>query len=156
MLINIMSSGIEQNILSTFGQVAESIGYSQVHGKIIGVLLIRGGEMSLQDIAKRTGYSVPMISLSLDLLDVLGVVKKCKKSGDRNIYAKLSGDLLECLKKAFVIRLEKSIGEALAGFEELKSNAGTSPDDRKALAVLEKEIRRLERYVSLLSKIRLP
>ncbi len=148
--------GVEQNILSTFGQVAESIGYSQVHGRIIGALLIGGGDMSLQDIAKRTGYSVPMISLSLDLLDVLGVVKKYRKAGDRNIYAKLSGDLLECLKKAFVIRLEKSIGESLSGFEELKSTARADPEARKALSVLEKEIRRLERYVNLLSKIRLP
>ena len=151
-----MGSEIEQNILSTFGQVAESIGYSQVHGKIIGVLLIRGGEMSLQDIAKRTGYSLGMISLSLDLLEVLGVVKKIKKSGDRNVYAKLSGDLLECLKKAFVIKLEKSISDSLSGFEEIRKSGRASPEARKALEKLEKEIRRLERYVSLLSKIRLP
>ncbi len=151
-----MGGSIEQNILSTFGQVAESIGYSQVHGRIIGALLVGGRDMSLQDIAKRTGYSVPMISLSLDLLDVLGVVKKYRKSGDRNMRARLSGDLLECLKKAFVIRLEKSIEESLTGFEKLKGRAGASPEDRKALAVLEKEIRRLEKYVNLLSKIRLP
>ncbi len=151
-----MTSDIENNILSTFGQVAESIGYSQVHGKIIGVLLVNGGEMSLQDIAKKTGYSVPMISLSLDLLDVLGVVKKSKKAGDRNIYAKLSGDLLECLKKAFVIRLEKAIADSLAGFEEIKRSAKADRNAKAALDVLEKEIRRLERYVNMLSRIRLP
>jgi DNA-binding transcriptional regulator GbsR (MarR family) len=151
-----MVSEVEQGILSSFGQVAESIGYSQVHGKIIGVLLVNGGEMSLQDIAKRTGYSVPMISLSLDLLDVLQVVKKIKKSGDRNIYASLSGDLLECLKKAFVIRLEKSIGESLHGFESIKRNSKVNKDEKKALEILEREIKRLERYVGLLSKIRLP
>jgi len=150
------SHDVEQSILSTFGQVAESIGYSQVHGKIIGILLVNGRETSLQEIARRTGYSVPMISLSLDLLDVLGVVKKTKKPGDRNIYAKLSGDLLECLKKAFVIRLEKSISESLAGFDEIKKGGKASPEARRALEKLEKEIRRLDRYVSLLAKIRLP
>ena len=151
-----MVTDVEQKILSTFGQVAESIGYSQVHGKIIGVLLIKGDAVSLQEIAKRTGYSVPMISLSLDLLDILGVVNKSKKPGDRNIYAKLSGDLLECLKKAFVIKLQKSIGESLKGFDELKNKSSTNTEATKALAILEKEIRRLERYVNLLSKIRLP
>jgi len=150
-----MASETEHSILSTFGQVAESIGYSQVHGKIIGALLVNKKEMSLQDIAKKTGYSVPMISLSLDLLEVLGVVKKSRKQGDRNVYAKLSGDLLECLKKAFVIKLEKSISESLAGFKEIKLKARDS-ESRKALETLEKEIRRLDRYVSLLSKIRLP
>jgi DNA-binding transcriptional regulator GbsR (MarR family) len=145
----------EKSILETFGQVAETIGYSQVHGKIIGVLLIKNGEMSLQELAKRTGYSVPMISLSLDLLDVLGVVKKTKRAGDRNIYARLSGDLLECLKKAFVLRLQKSISESLDGFENIRKLSHNS-DDRKALETLEKEIKRLNRYVGLLSKIRLP
>jgi len=150
-----MDSETEHSILATFGQVAESIGYSQVHGKIIGALLVNKKEMSLQDIAKKTGYSVPMISLSLDLLEVLGVVKKSRKPGDRNVYAKLSGDLLECLKKAFVIKLEKSISDSLSGFEEIKLKAKDA-ESRKALETLEKEIRRLERYVGLLSKIRLP
>jgi DNA-binding transcriptional regulator GbsR (MarR family) len=148
-------TGTEKGILETFGQVAETIGYSQVHGKIIGVLLVKNGEMSLQEIARRTGYSVPMISLSLDLLEVLGVVKKTKRSGDRNIYVSLSGDLLECLKKAFVMRLQKSISESLEGFGKIRKSGG-SREDRKALDALEKEIKRLNRYVGLLSKIKLP
>lgn len=149
------TGSLEQSVLSVFGQVAESIGYSQVHGKIIGVLLVRG-EMSLQDIAKKTRYSVPMISLSLDLLDVLGVVKKSKRPGDRNLYVALSGDLLECLKKAFVMKLEKSIAESISGFGELRKRSRGDKEAEKALDVLEKEIKRLDRYVRVLSRIRLP
>ncbi|UCD07264.1 MAG: hypothetical protein JSW41_05580, partial [Candidatus Aenigmatarchaeota archaeon] len=91
-----MSDGkiLEEKIYSTFSDIASSIGYSPLHGKIIGVLLVRGREMSLQELAKETGYSASMISLSLDLLELLGVIKRVKKTGDRNLYIVLQRDLL--------------------------------------------------------------
>jgi len=147
---------LEKKILDTFAEVAHSIGYSPLHGKIIGVLLVKHKPMSLQELAKTTGYSTSMISLSIDLLEILGVVKKVKKTADRKLYIELSGDLLECLKKAFVMRLEKSISESLNEFEKLRTGAGDDKTAQHALAVLEKEIQRLNRYVRLLAKIRLP
>ena len=147
---------LENRILDTFAEVASSIGYSPLHGKIIGVLLVHGRPMSLQALAKETGYSSSMVSLSLDLLDVLGVIKKVKKTADRKLYIELSGDLLECLKKAFVMRLERSITGSLGEFENLKKDAKEDSDASKTLGILEKEIKRLETYINLLSKIKLP
>ena len=147
---------LEKKILDTFAEVASSIGYSPLHGKIIGVLLVRDRSMSLQEIAKETGYSSSMVSLSLDLLEVLGVVKKVKKTADRKLYIELSGDLLECLKKAFVMRLEKSISQSLNEFNKLKKSAKSDKTAEKTLSILEKEIKRLETYINLLSKIKLP
>jgi len=147
---------LKRKIFNVFSEVAGSIGYSPVHGKIIGVLLISRRPMSLQELARETGYSSSMISLSLDLLDVLGVIKKIKKTADRKLYIELSGDLLECLKKAFVMRLERSISQSLSEFDRLRASAKRDHSASKTLAVLEKEIKRLETYISLLSKIRLP
>ena len=59
---------IENKIFSTFAEVARAIGYSPLHGKLIGVLLVKGRAVSLQELAKKTGYSAGMVSLSLDLL----------------------------------------------------------------------------------------
>lgn len=152
---------IENKIFSTFSEIASSIGYSPLHGKIIGVLLVEDKPVSLQVLAEKTGYSTGMVSLSLDLLEILGVIKKVKKTADRKLYIKLDGDLLECLKKAFLIKLEKSIQDSLTEFgknkEELKNLK--EEDKEKALKtinILEKEIKRLEKYINLLSKIRLP
>lgn len=152
---------VEEKIYSTFSDVASSIGYSPLHGRIIGVLLVEGGEMSLQELARKTGYSASMISLSLDLLELLGVIKKLKKTGDRNLYIALQGDLLECLKNAIILRVSKSIDSTLSDFRKSRADLGRleSGERRKMLKtlnVLEGEIKRLERYVRLLSGIRLP
>lgn len=152
---------LEEKIYSTFSDIASSIGYSPLHGKIIGVLLVEGKEMSLQELAKKTGYSASMISLSLDLLELLGVIKRVKKTGDRNLYIVLKGDLLESLKNAIILRVKKSIDSTLTDFEQSRADLKKlRGEERKkmlnTLNILEKEIRRLERYVKLLSGIKLP
>lgn len=152
---------IEGRILSTFADVAQAAGYSPLHGKIIGVLLVEGKALSLQDIARRTGYSASMVSLSLDLLELLGVIKRVKKTGDRQLYIQLSRDLLETLKSAFTMKLEKSISQTLSDFEQSKKEVEKLKGKErvkmlKTLNTLEAEVRRLERYIKLLSKIKLP
>ncbi|MBI4164088.1 MAG: hypothetical protein HY512_04450 [Candidatus Aenigmarchaeota archaeon] len=154
-------SEIYNKILSTFAEVASSIGYSPLHGKIIGVLLIKNRPVSLQELAKATGYSSSMLSLSLDFLEILEVVKKVKKEADRKLYVSLAGDLLECLKRAITIKIEKSIQSSLSEFESSKKeltklNAKEKAEIVNSLEILESQIKRLNKYVVLLSQIRLP
>lgn len=152
---------IEKKIFNTFSELARSMGLSPVHGTIIGSLIIGGGYLSLQDMAKKTGYSISMISLSMDLLELLGIVKKVKKPSDRKLYIELNGDLLESLKKIFLMRVKKGIDGSLSDFEDgrerLKNIQGEDKKEViKAIENLEKEIKRLDKYVTLLSEIKLP
>ena len=152
---------LQNKILSTFGEVASSIGYSPLHGKIIAVLLVKDEPIPLQDLARETGYSISMISLSLDLLEVLGVIKKVKKVGDRKLYVEFSGDLIEILKNAIVIKVEKSINSTISEFNDARKqlNKLSGPEKDKAektLETLELQVKRLDIYIKLLSKINLP
>ena len=61
---------VEKEIYSTFAEVAKGIGYSEIHGRIIGALMVGGKRLSLQELSKRTGYSASTISLSLELLEL--------------------------------------------------------------------------------------
>jgi DNA-binding transcriptional regulator GbsR (MarR family) len=151
---------IEKRIYETFSDLAKLMGFSPIHGNIIGSLIVGGGCLSLQDIAKKTGYSVSMISLSVDLLEVLGIVRKVKKSKDRKLYIELQGDLLESLKKIFLMRVKKGIEHSLEEFGKSKDMLKNIEDHRKkevlnALELLEREIKRLEKYIDVLSKVRL-
>jgi len=152
---------IKKNIYSSFADIAATIGYSEIHGRTIAALLVSNRKLSLQDLAKETGYSISTLSLSLDLLEFLGMIKKIKNAGDRKLYIELQGDLLEGLKKAFVIKLQKNISDSLNNFENYKELIKESDDkDKKkvmeALNTLEEEIRKLNKYISLLSKLKLP
>ncbi len=152
---------IEREIYSTFAQIASTIGYSEIHGRIIGALLVKGRPLSLQQLSKEINYSISTVSPSLDLLEFLGMIKKVKKAGDRNLYIKLEGDLLAGLKKAFLIRIQKSISDSLNRFDSYKkelkkSRNGEKKEVLRTLKILEKELKRVDRYITLLSKLRLP
>jgi DNA-binding transcriptional regulator GbsR (MarR family) len=152
---------IKRNIYSAFSDIASTIGYSDMHGRIIAALLVNNKRLSLQELANETGYSLSTISLSLDFLELMGMIKKVKNVGDRKLYVELQGDLLEGLKKAFVLNLQKNITGTLEAFGGYKDILSSSKDDEsksalKVLNTLEGEIKRLEKYINLLSKLRLP
>jgi DNA-binding transcriptional regulator GbsR (MarR family) len=152
---------IERKIYSAFSEVAASIGYSPLHGSIIAALLVSGSSLSLQDLARKTGYSTSMVSLSLDFLEVLGIIKKVKKSADRKLYIELNSDLLESLRSIILTRIQKSVKESYLDFEEAKKKMkGVSGERKKellnAINILESQIKRLEKYINFLSKINLP
>lgn len=152
---------ILDRVYATFGDVAKTIGYSPIHGKIIAALVANNKRMSLQKLAMETGYSTSMISLSLDLLEMMGVVRKSRKTGDRNLYVSLQGDLLETLKNAIMMRISKSIDATIDDFRDNRKELEELPEEvrkraEKSIAILEKEVKRLERYVNILSGARLP
>jgi len=150
---------IEKDIYSSFAALATTIGYSEIHGRIIAALMVSDKKLSLQNLSEKTGYSISTLSLSLDLLEFFGMIKKIKNAGDRKLYLQLNGDLLEGLKKAFTVKIQKSVTDSLKRFSEYKENLKYSKDKDKTrvinvLNILEKEILRLDKYINLLSKLK--
>lgn len=152
---------IESKVLNTFAGVASTIGYSPIHGKIIGALLMNGEPTPLQDIARSAGYSISMVSISIDFLELTGVIKRVKKTGDRKLYIELQGNLLEALKTLILSKVQKGIKGSMNDFEEEKKKIAKIKDPKekeritKAVTALEKEIKRLDKYVNLLSGMKL-
>ncbi|HIJ97546.1 TPA: hypothetical protein H1012_04090 [archaeon] len=156
-----MSAEIERDIIDTFAEVSQSLGYSEAHGKILAALLLSGKEVCQDDLAKKTRYSPGMISLSIDLLEVIGLVKRVKKPNDRKLYVRFEGDLLEAMKTAILIKLKKGLTDVSGTFEgyEKKLQGMKNPEAKELLEKLhrlDKEAKRIERYVGELSKVESP
>ncbi|MBI2173036.1 MAG: hypothetical protein HYT73_02370 [Candidatus Aenigmarchaeota archaeon] len=144
-----------KSIYSTFSAVASTLGYSEVHGMIISSLLVENKPLCLDDIAKKTGYSLSSISISLDLLELVGIIRKMKNTGDRKIYVKLEGDLLESLKTAFILKLKKEI---LKTKMEMSKHRSDSKDKNTSQMIftMEKELKRLDTYIDRLAQVQIP
>ncbi|MCK5023192.1 MAG: hypothetical protein KAS04_03395 [Candidatus Aenigmarchaeota archaeon] len=152
---------IEKRIYNTFSGLAQSMGFSPIHGNIIGALIVGSESLSLQEIAKKTGYSVSMVSLSMDLLEILDIVRRIKKPRDRNLYISINGNLLDSLKKVLTMRVKKGVVGILTEFDESREKLKHLKGEEKtevlnAIDTLEKEMKRLDNYVNLLSEIKLP
>jgi len=152
---------IRGQIFSTFADIAKSIGYSEVYGRIIACLLVHQEPTALTQVAKETGYSSPMVSLSIDFLETVGMIKRVKRPGDRKLYLQANGSLLDGLKKAILVKIEKNVSTSLQEFEKYKEQLKRIKGEErnkllKVIEILEKEIKRTDRYVKVLSKIKLP
>ena len=152
---------LEAEIINTFSDITTHLGYSSTHGRILAVLLMSDRPISLPDLAKKTGYSISSISISLDFLELFGMIKKIKKSGDRKLYVELTGDLLEGLKTAVVLKLQNGIANVNNKFDGYRGVLAKSKDEDskrilKSLKKLEKELNRVDKYVTQLSSIDLP
>lgn len=141
----------EEKIHSTFASVATSLGYSEVHGRIISALLVAGKPLCMEELAQKTKYSPASISLSLDLLEIIGIIKKLKDPGDRKLYARIEGDLIEGLRNAMILKLQKEITGTLTELASMK-DAKT----KKAVSTVEREVKRLQEYVRRLSEVKIP
>ncbi|MCD6367675.1 MAG: hypothetical protein J7L45_01170 [Candidatus Aenigmarchaeota archaeon] len=144
-----MSMDAEKEIYSLFSSVTSALGYSEVHGRIIAALLVAKRPLSLDELSKKIGYSTSSVSLSLDFLELLDVIKRVKKPKDKKLYVELQGDLLDCLRKVVLFKTKKNVETTL---EEFKKHSASN----SSIKVLEKELLRLKKYIELLSKVKLP
>ncbi len=146
---------IQEKIHSTFASVATSMGYNEVHGRIISALMVAGKPLSSEELSKETGYSPSAISLSLDLLELVGIIKKSKNVGDRRVYAQMDGDLLEGLRNAFFFKIKKSVAGTLSEFEKHKMH-NHDETTLKTIEALEREVQRFDEYINRLMKVEPP
>jgi len=146
-----MDNSVQKKIFTTFSSIATSLGYSEVHGRIIAALLVNNNPVSLQELSESTGYSPAAISLSLDLLELVGMIRKIKNAGDRKLYVRLDGDLLEGLRNALLLKLQKEIITTKFEIEKYTEEDGTD-----AVQKLKKELDRLQQYVDELAKVEIP
>ncbi len=133
-----------EELLRVFSDIAKKLGYSEAHGRILGVLLLYEC-LPLQEIAKKTRYSISTVSVAVDFLEIFGMVKKERRG--RKIYVKLTGDLLEGLKKAVFMKIMRSIGEAK---EKVREVDGPGADR------FLQELDRIEEYIRRLNRVEIP
>ena len=90
-------------------------GLSELTSKITGILYSESGEVSLEELAKRTGYCLSAISTEIKVLEGIGIIRRMKKPGSRKVYLFMDKDImsksLELMQKKYehVILKSKSL-----------------------------------------------
>lgn len=136
-------------------------GADSLTGQIFAILYLEPGKISMEEIAKRTGYSLASISNKIKLLETGGLIKKTKEPGSKKIYLYMEKDLLKILeegiekKQRLVINMVKSeipgiIEDARpadekekAKLESIKKYHKTILKFEKALEIIHKEIKKI-------------
>ncbi len=93
---------VEKKMFSLWEDIAEVRGFDRVVGTVVCTLLIENRPLSQQEIAEKTGYSIPTISKTLKVFAPLGSVRKMKKRGERTALYYVDASPLEMLSGALM------------------------------------------------------
>jgi DNA-binding transcriptional regulator GbsR (MarR family) len=69
-------------------------GFDELSSKLISILFIEPEEIALDELARRTGYSLSAVSTALKFIERAGIVKKSKKPKSRKVYFYMEKDML--------------------------------------------------------------
>jgi DNA-binding transcriptional regulator GbsR (MarR family) len=103
-----MAKTPKDEFIEVMVEIQRAKGLDELSSKLMGILFIEPEEISLDDLAKRTGYSLSAVCTAMKFLEKVGAVKRLKKPGSRKIYFFMEKDMSSMLTE-IVRRLEKNV-----------------------------------------------
>ncbi len=91
--------------IEQFGRLAEGEGLPRIAGRMMGLLMVNAGPMSIDALASQLRVSRASISTNGKLLRSMRIAERFTEPGDRRDYLQLSGDPCSALLSLGVRRL---------------------------------------------------
>lgn len=73
----------------------KSTGLDDTKSKIIATLFLEKEEICLEELSKKTGYSISLISTAIKFMETNGLLIKFKKPHSKKIYVKMENDMIQ-------------------------------------------------------------
>jgi DNA-binding transcriptional regulator GbsR (MarR family) len=107
---------------------------------ITTMLYLEPEEIPMEELAKKTGYSLATISNNVAFLEHTGLIKKTRKPGSKKIFIYMEKDVIETMKNHFVndhMNMIISAKEKLPALIEKYSGKLKTEEDRKKLKIID-------------------
>ncbi len=141
----------EEDFVSLMSEMARRNGLGEVASRIVGTLYLEPQEICLEEISKRTGYSMAAVSTDMKLLVDTAMVSRISKPGSRKLYFFMEKDFTKMIKQALEKRCLINIPEAKQRLpliiEQFRQNAAKSKD-----AAAKKKLEEIEQYYKTVLK----
>jgi DNA-binding transcriptional regulator GbsR (MarR family) len=121
-------------------------------------LYLESDAIPMEQLAKKTGYSLATVCNKIKFLEHAGLLKKIRKPGSKKIFVYMEKDFLEATKRHFVSQHEpfiKVIKEKLPALIEKYRGKVKEEDEKKKLKLLEnlyKQTLKLEILINTIIK----
>jgi DNA-binding transcriptional regulator GbsR (MarR family) len=125
--------------------------------KITAILYAEPGEISLEELAARTGYSLSAISTELRFVEGIGFIKKIKKPKSRKLYFYMEKDFSKMMdsmlkkKYEYIVLRSKSILPGI--IDEFKKKKSLSDDEKESLKIVEIYYRQILEMEEMFKKL---
>ena len=104
---------VNQSTVAGLGRLARFFGFSEVMGRLYGILLLTPGPLSLDDLADSLDISKGSVSMNMRALERWGMAKEVWVRGERKKYYKAESDLWQVIRNVLGSREQREVQLAL-------------------------------------------
>jgi DNA-binding transcriptional regulator GbsR (MarR family) len=116
---------------------AKTNGLDDFSAKLMAILFLEPTDISLEDVALKTGYCLSSISTGVKLLERMGFVRKIKKPPSKKVYLKMENDMCELLSAMLKKRHESVISRSKSRLPDIIKNYKSSKSSKDELKIIE-------------------
>lgn len=143
---------LEKRFIEYYQEIGRLLGFDSLLASIFGTLYLEPEPIAMDELAKKTGYSLASISNKVKFLESMAVIKRTRKPGSKKVFVYLEKDFAKLMKEGMK-KQEYMINTAKARIPELikefKPKAKTEKQKKK-LKLLEnyhKQILKMDMFL---------
>ena len=146
----------EKEFITFMEKMCQMAGLDQLSSKIIALVYISPEDMAMDEIAKKTGYSLPSISLKANMLAQFGIISKTRKPNSKKYYLHMEKNIIDATINQLVRKQQNQLNYAKSELPEILEKfrqEAKSEEDKKKLVVVEKYHGQVMRFDSIISEM---
>lgn len=158
--MKITRSALEEEAGELIANWFKDAGYSECASRVLAVALVEPNEISMENLAKKTGYSLASVSTVLNsklvFLERLGFYKKYSKPGSKRVFVYADMDLARIQKEALAYKLKNQIRPALKRVPQIIKKYSRLKDvksmrELEKLRKMESDLKKMEKMFELVA-----
>lgn len=133
----------KEEFIELLTEMNKAKGLDELSSRMIGILFIEPNEVSLEELANRTGYSHSAVSTAMKLLTNSSIIKKLKKPGSRKIYFYMEKDIMNGFSDLLSKKMNKTVTTMKTRVPEIMKKYKSEGGSKKELKILDNYYRQL-------------
>lgn len=145
---------LEKEALDIFCQMFRSFGMKDMPLRVISTLYLEPEEMTMEQIARKTGYSLASVSNAMKLMENMGTIHRRRKPGSKKIYFYMEKSLvrLNIQKLSALQQFFKPMRHSISNLVDKYNDRAKEPRDRQRLDLIKDYNRQLGEFEKIMAK----
>jgi DNA-binding transcriptional regulator GbsR (MarR family) len=147
----------DRAFVSYYKKVGRAYGMDELSSSIFALLFLSPEEISLEDLARETGYSLSSVSNKTRMLEMTGCITRVRKAGSKKVYFYSEKDImkmtLQIMEKIGSAEVTAAKAEIPAIISQLKAS-GLSAGQKKKIKILQLYLKDLQKFDKLVQALK--
>ncbi len=146
---------LEKECSQLFQRIGKAYGLKDLQVRVFATIFLEPGEIAMEEVAKRTGYSLSSISNTVNLLEDLGMIERKRKPGSRKVYLYMQKDLIKLNISKLIKFRDTSLRQINSNLPDIIRRYKQKAKDKESkerLAIIQNYYKQVNQFEEIISK----